>query len=337
LFPLVSIVIVNYNGLEHLEDCLGTVTKTEYPNYEILFVDNSSSDGSAQYVERNFNVKIIQNSHNLGATGGYNTGITHAKGKYVAILNNDIEVPPNWLTPLVEAMEAEESIAAADAKYLNFYDRERFDTIAAAGRYVDHFGNVYAQGAGELDHGRYDKPARIFAALTLFRRSVFKEVSLFDHDFFYGFDEVDLAWRINLRGYKIIYIPYSKIYHKVSQTSSNSNESTLRSGFYFLIKRNRLQMLIKNLPANRLIPALIITLLEYGLYLLYWLTKKNRQYTTELLSSILWVCRNLKKIWVKRKAVQNIRRVSDRELNKIMVPYQGDLLKMINKIFNTKP
>jgi len=336
LDPLVSVVVVSYNGLEHLWTCLNSIVKTEQPNIEILFVDNASSDGSVDYVNESFiGVKIVQNSLNRGAAGGYNTGIIHSKGKYVAILNNDIEAPSDWLKPLVEAMEADESIAAGDPKYLNFYDRARFDNVAAAGRYIDYSGTVYARGADELDHGRYNEPVRIFAALTLFRRSVFEEVGLFDEDFFYGYDEVDLAWRINLRGYKIMYVPSSKIYHKVSQTSRLSK--ILKPGFYFMIKRNRLQMLIKNLPANKLIPALTITLLEYGLYLLHWLTKKNKQYSTELLSSTLWTCKNLKKIWIKRKAVQNLRRISDKELNKIIVPYQGDLLKTIRKIVNTKP
>lgn len=334
MFPLVSIVIVNYNGLEHLEDCLSTVTKTEYPNYEIIFVDNASSDGSVQYVEKIFTVssaiRIINNDHNLGATGGYNTGIIHAKGRYIAILNNDVEVSPNWLTPLIEMMEADESIAAVDAKYLNFYNRERFDNVAAAGRYVDYAGTVYARGANEIDNGRYDKPVRIFAALTLFRRSVFEEVGLFDEDFFYGYDEIDLAWRISLRGYKVMYVPSSKIYHKVSQTSRSGN--SFRSGFYFMIKRNRLQMLIKNIPGERLLPALAVTLLEYGFYLLYWLSKKNRPCTLELISSVLWVIRNLRKIWLKRKAVQRIKGVSHKELKEVILSYRGDLLKIIRKI-----
>lgn len=99
-----------------------------------------------------------------------------------------------------------------------------------------------------------------------------------------------------------------------------------------MIKRNRLQMLIKNIPAERLLPALAVTLLEYGFYLLYWLSKKNRQCTLELISSVLWVIRNLREIWLKRKAVQRIRRVSHKELKEVILPYRGDLLKIIRKI-----
>jgi len=334
--PLVSVVVVNYNGLQHIETCLTSILSTRYSNFEVLFVDNGSTDESVTYVENHFpTVRVLKNLTNKGSAGGYNSGILEARGNYVAILNNDVEVDPDWLLPIVQLIEGDQSIGAADAKYLNYYNRRTFDDIAAAGRFLDYFGTVYARGVNRVDLGQYDKPARIFAALTIFRKCIFEQVGLFDEGFFYGYDEVDLSWRINLRGYKIMYVPSSTIYHKASQTSRLGN--TLKPRFYFMIKRNRLQMLIKNLPANRLIPALTITLLEYGLYLLYWLTKKNRQYSTELLSSMLWVCRNLKKIWVKRKAVQNIRRVSDRELNRIMVPYQGDLLKMTRKMFKTKP
>jgi len=329
--PLVSVIVVNYNGLTHLPTCLNSIQKTDYPSIEILFIDNASSDGSVQYVKKNFNVRIIQNNHNMGATGGYNTGIIHARGKYVAILNNDTKVSPGWLTPLVEVMEADKSIAAADAKYLNFYDRGRFDNVAAAGRYVDYAGTVYARGANEFDDGRYDKPVMVFAALTLFRKSIFEEVGLFDEDFFYGYDEIDLAWRINFRGYKVIYMPSSEIYHKVSQTSRSEN--SFRPEFYFMIKRNRLQMLIKNLSVKRLIPALTITLLEYSLYLLYWLYKKNRQNSVELISSVLWVVRNFRMIWLKRKVVQRVRMVSHKELKQVILPYRGDLLKIIRKLF----
>jgi GT2 family glycosyltransferase len=179
-YPLVSIVVLNYNGKHHLKTCFDSLLRTKYLNFEIILVDNGSTDGSVEFVRENYpSVKIVKLSKSVYSVGGYMAGVLIAKGKYIAILNNDIEVDENWLTPLVEALEKMPWVAVADAKYRNFYQRDVFDDSAAAGRWIDYFGNNYTRGVGEYDIGQCDKPAYIMGVLTIFRRDLFLKIGAF--------------------------------------------------------------------------------------------------------------------------------------------------------------
>lgn len=330
--PLVSIVIVNYNGQRHLKDSLPSILKTEYSNYEIILVDNGSIDGSVRFVTQNFPfIKIVHSKRNIGAAGGYNLGILNAKGKYVAVLNNDIEVDPEWLQPLVKILEESPDVAAVDPKYLNFYDRKKFDSSAAAGRYIDFVGNCFTRGVGEEDRGQYDEITRIFTCCTMFRREVIEEVGLFDQDLFYGFEDADLCWRVILRGYQILYVPSSRIYHKVGGTSM-SREKRHKPDFYFFWKRNRILILLKNYSGKTLLRLLPLALLEHLGYIIYWSMERDKQYSLESLRALLWILKNFSTVWAKHRFVQSIRKTNDREVMRIMVPYSGDPTKFLSKI-----
>ncbi|MGC9086686.1 MAG: glycosyltransferase family 2 protein [Thermoproteota archaeon] len=329
-YPLVSIVVINYNGKKHLKACLDSLLKTDYPNFEIILVDNASNDGSVEYVTKNYpQVKVVVNKVNMGSSGGYNAGIRHARGKYIAILNNDVEVDKKWLEPLVRILEENSEIGAADSKYLNFYERNKFDSTSAAGRFLDYFGNVYARGVRANDGGVYNKLCRIFVALTIFRKKIFSEIGLFDEDFFYGYEDVDLSWRINLRGYKIYYVPSSLIFHKSSATVASNKR--MKPEFYLRDKRNRLVTLIKNYSVGTLILTIPITLLEYLGLLIYWILKGEKIYALCIIKSIVQVFKSFKETWKKHLFVNQIRKISDGEVRKLMIPYAGylkDLLKL---------
>jgi GT2 family glycosyltransferase len=329
-FPLVSIVVLNYNGKQHLRDCLGSLSRTNYPNFEIILIDNASADGSVEWVARNYpQIRIVSNKVNLGATGGYNVGIRHAKGKYISILNNDVEVDKNWLKSLVYILEEDSRIGAADSKYLNFYERNRFDLSAAAGRFLDYFGNVYARGHGENDEGAYNDLCRAFVALTIFRRDVIFKVGLFDEDFFYGYDDVDLSWRINLIGYKIYYVPNSVIYHK-SGATVKLNKIT-RPEFYIRDKKNRLVTLIKNYSGKTLVFVIPVVLFEYLGLQVYLILRGERVHALCVVKAIIQVFKSFKEIWKKHLFINQIRKLSDSEIRRLMVPYAGylrDFLKI---------
>lgn len=139
--PTVSIIIVNFNGLKHLNKCLSSVLKTEYSNFEIVLVDNGSSDGSVDYVKKNFAVerlKLIELPQNRGFAEGNNSGVKKARGKYIVLLNNDTEVDSEWLTPLVNTMESDAGIGAAQPKILLMNRRNRFDS---AGNFINLIGS----------------------------------------------------------------------------------------------------------------------------------------------------------------------------------------------------
>ena len=333
--PLVSIVILNFNGLRHLKVCLPSILRTNYSNYEVILIDNASSDGSAEFVRRTFSeVKLVCTERNLGAAGGYNLGILQGKGKYVAVLNNDIEVDPEWLLPLIKIMEKFPDVAGVDAKYLNYYDRKKFDSIAAAGRYIDFSANSFTRGVDEEDKGQYDEIARVFCCCTIFRREIFEEVGLFDEDFFYGYEDIDLSWRINLRGYRILYVPSSCIYHKGSGRLVQNVGKKLRvkPGFYFLAKRNRLITIVKNYSGKTLLLVLPLALFEHLGYIVFWSVKRHKQYSLESFKAILWILKKFKIVWAKHKFVQSIKKINDREIMKLMASYSGDLIKFLQTL-----
>ena len=327
--PLVSVTVLNFNGKQHLKTCLDSLLTTDYPNFELILVDNASTDGSIQWVEQNYpNVKIVKNPINKGTSGGYNAGIKCSNGKYVAILNNDIEVDPNWLRHLVNAAEQDKNVAAVDSKYLSFYKRNCFDTVSAGGRFIDRLGNVYARGSGQEDCGLYDEQCRAFMALAMFRRSVFFEVGLFDEDFFCCYEDVDLSWRINLGGYHIYYEPRSVIYHKSSSSISPKRNSPK---FYLFDKRNKLVSLIKNYSVKSLVFVLPISLFEYCGLFFFWVLKGEKTYAFCVVKAVFEVLKSTGTVWKKHVLNNCIRRASDKSIRNLISPYAGYLKNFLSK------
>jgi GT2 family glycosyltransferase len=337
-YPLVSIIVLNYNGKQHLKTCLDSLLRTRYPIFEIILVDNGSTDDSVEFVAENYPmVKIIRLKKNIYTAGGYMAGVLAARGKYVAILNNDIEVDEKWLIPLVEALERMPWVAAADAKYRNFYRRDLFDDAAAAGRWIDYFGNNYTRGVGEPDLGQYDRPAYIVGVLTIFRRDVLLKLGGFDISYIFGYEDIDVGWRIYLAGYKVVYVPQAVIYHKSGASTRDSREARRpRPEFFYLNKRNRLITLIKNYKVANMLRALLVTFLEYYLSLWYFFLSGNKVYGLQLAKAMVYPFRNLRKIMRTRARIQSLRVRSDKEIMKYMVPYSGDIVRFLSNIFMSR-
>lgn len=331
--PLVSIIILNYNGLKHLKVCLDSVLNTQYDNFEVIIVDNGSTDGSVEFVRNNYpNVRLLRLNRNIYTAGGYMAGVLVAKGKYVAILNNDVEVDKNWLKPLVDSLEKMPWVAAVDAKYKNFFDRDRFDDSAAAGRWIDYFGNNYTRGVNEQDRGQYDKFTYIFCALTIFRRDALMKVGGFDPSYIFGYEDIDLSWRLYLAGYKVLFDPRAVIYHKSGASTRDEKARRLRPELFYLNKRNRLVTLLKNYSMFNMLISLFVTLVEYYVSMFYFIINGDKVYGLQLTRAVNYVFKNLGKIFKKRIHVQFLRKVPDKEIKRYMVPYHGDVVKLLRKL-----
>ncbi len=248
--PKVSVIILNWNTKNFLEKFLPTVIRTNYPNLEIIVADNGSSDGSAQFVEENFkNVKLIKFDKNYGFCGGYNRAFKFAEGDYIVLLNSDIEVPQNWLTPLIDFMEQNPDVFACQPKILSYFERNRFEYAGACGGFIDKFGYPFCRGRifnfCEEDIGQYDDARQIFwatGACMLVRKKFLDEVGPLDENFFAHMEEIDWCWRANLHGYKVFCLPQSVVYHVGGGTLPKLNP--LKT---FFNHRNNLIMLEKNL------------------------------------------------------------------------------------------
>ena len=249
--PRVSIVIVSWNARSLLERCLPSVLATDYPNVEVLLADNASTDGSAAWVAREHpSVTIVRHPENWLFARGNNAALPHATGEYVVLLNNDVEVPPDWLAPLVDVLETNPDVGAVQPKLLQYDDHERFEYAGAAGGYLDRVGYPFTRGrlfdTMEPDHGQYDTAQDIFwatGAALMLRRSALDEVGLLDERFEMHMEEIDLCWRLWRHGYRVRAEPASEVYHI---GGASLPQSSPRKTYYNF--RNSLLMLYKNLP-----------------------------------------------------------------------------------------
>ena len=180
---LISVIILNYNGKDYNGKCLTSVFASNYSNYEVIFVDNNSTDDSVRIVESMFGanqrLRVILNGKNLGFAEGNNIGVKYAKGKYLVFLNNDTEVDPSWLLEISKVFSSDRNIAAAQCKLLQLDDRK---TLESAGHYIDYFGIAHIRGENEVDLGQYDNVDEIFGATGaafIVRSDVFNEVKGF--------------------------------------------------------------------------------------------------------------------------------------------------------------
>jgi hypothetical protein len=249
--PLVSIVILNWNGRNFLQQFLPSVLATTYANPEVVVIDNASTDDSVAWLQQHFPaVRIVQNAGNYGFAKGYNEGLKQIQADYYVLLNSDVEVQPGWLEPMVQLLEANNAIAACQPKLLQYHQKDLFEYAGAAGGWLDSLGYPFARGrifdVCEKDEGQYDTVEPIFwasGAAMFVRADVYHQVGGLDEYFFAHQEEIDFCWRVQLAGYKVYACPQSVVYHVGGGTLPKGNAHKVLLNF-----RNNLVMMAKNLP-----------------------------------------------------------------------------------------
>jgi GT2 family glycosyltransferase len=250
-FPKVAVVILNWNGLKHLEQFLPSVLASTYPNLDVIVGDNASTDGSVVFLQARYpSVGIIENKENYGFTGGYNRILTQVEADYYVLLNSDVEVTPDWIEPVIALMESDERIAAAGPKLKSYAQKTHFEYAGAAGGFIDCLGYPFCRGrifdVLEEDNGQYDTPSEIFwasGAALFIKKKLWDAAGGFDESFFAHMEEIDLCWRLKNMGYKVVYCPQSVVYHLGGGTLNA--ESPFKTYLNF---RNNLLLLKNNLP-----------------------------------------------------------------------------------------
>lgn len=221
-----------------------------YPNTSVIVADNASTDGSMELVKSSFpSVKCLYNLTNEGFAGGYNWALKHVDADYYVLLNSDVEVTPGWIEPIISLMETDPKIAACQPKLLSYHQPQLFEYAGAAGGWIDSLGYPFSRGrvfdVCETDEGQYNDPEPVFwasGAAMFVRASVYHEMGGLDDSFFAHQEEIDLCWRMQLAGYKIMSCPASVVYHVGGGTLPRGGRKV------FLNFRNNLWMLSKNLP-----------------------------------------------------------------------------------------
>jgi GT2 family glycosyltransferase len=254
-----------------LKKCLPSVLAADFSAFEVILANNASTDGTVDWVNEHFpGVHIVTHPENWAFCRGNNEAIPHARGEYLVLLNNDVEVSPGWLHPLVAALDKDPKVAAVQPKLLQYDDRGVFEYAGGSGGFLDRFGYPFTRGrlffTLETDRGQYDDARDIFwatGAAIMLRKSALDEVGYLDEAFFMHMEEIDLCWRLHRRGYGVRAIPQSVVYHI---GGGSLPQGDARKTYYNF--RNSLLMLYKNLPPGRWIRVFAGRLLLDGLAIL---------------------------------------------------------------------
>lgn len=312
--PLVSIIIVNWNAKENLQECLSALFKISYKNYEVILVDNGSKDDSVKFVKSNYpDIKIIEAGKNLGFAGGNNLGLEKAQGEYILFLNNDTIVTKNFLEKLVNFMEKRKDVGIVQPKIL-FHrpDTSLHHKINSIGSFLLPSGFLY-----HLDYGKKDKlredPYEIFSAYGacfLARKSLLQKIGLFDDRYFAYFEETDLCHRVWLSGLKVMILPGTLIYHKGAKTAQKLPSAFIQYHSF----KNRIYTYLKNLEKLNLIRIFIPHLIICEASSLLYLAFGKPSYTFAIQKAILWNIFNLNNLLKERGRVQKVlRKVKDKD------------------------
>lgn len=301
--PKVSIIIVNFNGGKVFENCLTSLKKLSYKNYELIIVDNGSSDGTENYATIGF-------KKNLGFVGGNNEGVKRATGKYILLLNNDTLVKPDLLHKLVKKMESNPSVGVLQPK---IYLMDKKGYLDNAGSFLTKIGFLDHWGFNQKDSTQYNMETEIFSAkgaCMMIRKEIIEKIGLFDDDYFAYFEESDFCWRVWILGYKIIFYPKTSIQHKVGFTTKREDVTYLNYLYY----RNRISSIIKNFEIINLIFIFPIHLLiSLGIGFVFLIRGRIESFLL-VMRAIKWNFVNLNLTLKKRKEVQKTRKVSDNEI-----------------------
>lgn len=321
--PLASVVIPNWNGIQHLPICLDALCAQTYPHLEVILVDNGSSDDSVDFVtDRYPEVRLLALDRNLGLTGANNAGFQLSRGEILISLNNDTEVHPRFVEELVRALVGHPPAGMAAAKMLLF---DRRDTIHSAGDGYRTDGIPFNRGVWQQDEGQLDQPGWIFGGCggaVAYRRAMVEEVSFshcqpFDPSFFMYCEDVDLNWRAQLAGWKCWYAPQAMVYHKLSATGGGPVAS-------FYTGRNTLWVIAKNYPPGLLRkywPGIVRAQWATGRDALQaWRGEAARARLRGQLAGLLGWPRMLR----KRRVIQRARRATDAYLETLLVPAPGE-------------
>ena len=310
---IISIIIPNWNGAQHLPDCLNSLRQQHFRDFEVLVVDNGSQDATFEVLKNYPEVHLLALGQNRGFTGACNAGLKAARGEILILLNNDTAVDVQWLQEIATAFAQHPEIGMVASKMLLF---DRRDTFHTAGDTLTLDGLPHNRGVWQKDVGQFDHPAYVFNACggsAAYRRALLDEVGLLDDDFFFSFEDVDLAWRAQLAGWRCLYLPTAIVYHKLKASGGGVTAS-------FYDGRNRIYTLIKNYPADlwRMHRREVLSA-QWQLTwdaLRMWRGAEARATLRGILAG-LW---GIPKMWAKRRAIQARCKITTLELTRLMSP-----------------
>ena len=308
----VSVVIPNWNGLRFVGMCLDSMEKSVFRDFEVIVVDNGSTDGSRELIEEQYPwVRMIKLPENLGFAKACNDGIKASDAEFICLLNNDIEIDPNWLGEIVEGMERHPECGMGTTKMMFLDER---DVFYNTGDLFHAWSAGGGRGQGEKDVGQYDQEDYVFGACAgagIYRRELFETVGIFDEDFFIFAEDVDLNMRSQLQGFQCVYLPQAKVYHIGTATVGLYSDR-----YVYLCKRNDVFVLIRNFSL-KLYCKYLFTILKHQFRDICYFTSRGQGMV--LLKSKLDALKMLLPMLKRRYQIQKSRTVPDSEIEKLII------------------
>ncbi len=240
----IDVIIPSYNGIGYIPDCLDSLRKQLRKPDEIIVVDDGSTDGTASLISKDYpEVRLVRLDSNRGFAAAVNAGILHGKGTYVALLNNDTRVTPQWLLELKKTLDENPSVGFCSSKMV-FADQP--DVINSIGIGFTRAGTAFDVGYGQKDGDKFERPRQVFGACAgaaMYRRQLFDDIGLFDEDLFMWYEDADLSFRAQLAGYRCLYVPTALVNHLGGGTASSGDKLHIH-----YCSRNQILVMVKNLP-----------------------------------------------------------------------------------------
>lgn len=302
-----AIVILNWNGKKLLEQFLPSIVNFSSDEAEIYVADNASEDTSISFIKNRFpTVKIVRNIENGGYAKGYNDALKKIKADIYCLINSDVEVTKNWLSPILKVFETDEKTAIIQPKILDFKDKTKFEYAGAAGGFIDLFGYPYCRGRIfnylEEDTQQFNDQTAIFwasGACLFIRSKIYHELNGFDEDYFAHQEEIDLCWRTQNIGYRVKYVGTSTVFHVGGGTLKETNPQKT-----FLNFRNSLLNLVKNVPKKWFLFVVFSRLILDGIAGIKFVLELKPMHTLAILKAHLSFYKNFYNFLKKRKVLQ---------------------------------
>jgi len=335
--PKVSVIIPHHNNYEILNECIGSLKKVSYKNIEIIIVDNNSSDGSIDQIEKDFNdINIYRSKVNLGYSGGCNTGVKKANGELLLFLNNDTVHNSDFIDHLVSKILSNDRIVCVQPKIKNYDNRDYFDYAGASGGFIDYLGFPFARGrifnTVEKDLGQYNDSIKVFwtsGAAFITRKNIFKDLGGFDESLFAHMEEIDYCWKCYIAGYECWVEPSSEIFHHGGKTLSFSSPKKTylnhRNSFVLILTNYSLGLSLYLLPL-RLFLELISSFRE--------LIKLRVGHFFAHYAALLSIILRIPYLMKRRNIIKGFRKINDKSILEQKVVFNESIV--INYFFKFK-
>lgn len=323
--PLVSINLLTYNGRQYINDCLNSVLKQTYPDIEILIIDNASTDETVNHLKK---FQVILNRKNIGFAAGHNQGIRESRGEFILCLNQDVVLDKDFVAGAVAIFQKDNKVAAVQGKLLRIGHIRHLASgiIDTTGLLILKNRRIINRGQGQIDQGQFEKTEEIFGAdgaAPIYRRGALEDIKIngeyFDEDFFCYKEDVDLAWRLRLAGWKAVYQPLALAWHW-----RGSGDSAVRTPWGIVKERKKISQFSKELSfKNQRLMQIKNELTWLFLKHLPWIIPKEiaawlyvllfEKYTWPAVKGLL---QQAPQAWQKRKIIMNRKRVGTKEIEK---------------------